>query len=219
MGHSSPSQQVVNRVDYPDDGGRIELPETAESHSAVEQPPLAGATKTNVTDTTESTDPANSNPSYAAAETLRESISSDRSSELSESQEMDLLPDDGGLEDDEETGLTGKERRRQWRRLVRQRRQQRQNEAQWPSEVEDVRVTTKERRAADWTVVRRLGINAVLIGLWYLFSLSISVVCLPKIKMENDGRRSSSWLSTTNGCFHQTTSTSTSRSSQPACTP
>lgn len=77
--------------------------------------------------------------------------------------------DDDELTDDEETGLTHAERKKRRRRKRR-------------STLLDARVagvpgdTTKtEEQLAKATLLRTYAINAVLIGLWYTFSISISV--------------------------------------------
>lgn len=129
----------------------------------------------------------------------------------SEELELDDMASDDGPTDDEETGLTTSERhtRRKWKR------RRNQLDARIGG---DVKVTKLEEKLADQSVVKRLVINAILIGLWYLFSLSISIVsilcCSPLLS------RTSSLIiySTTNGCSPPNTSISTSPSSQPAYT-
>ncbi|KAK4128156.1 TPT-domain-containing protein [Parathielavia appendiculata] len=71
------------------------------------------------------------------------------------------------LHDDEETGLTGKDRRRK-------RRKRRRNQLIDQRIVKDD-ISPEEKKQADLTVVRRLLINGALIGLWYFFSLLISL--------------------------------------------
>lgn len=75
---------------------------------------------------------------------------------------------DDDLRDDEETGLTAKERRRRHKKKTR-------------NTLLDQRIigdsnTADETREADQTVLRKLTVNGTLIGLWYLFSLCISLV-------------------------------------------
>lgn len=77
------------------------------------------------------------------------------------------LPSDEDLHDDEETGLTGKDRRRKGRK--------RQRNAQLDQRIARDNLNEDEKKAADRTVLRRLLINATLIGLWYFFSLCISL--------------------------------------------
>jgi solute carrier family 35, member C2 len=100
----------------------------------------------------------------------REFRSDDEShSSMSESLELDDIGSDGE-EVDEETGLTGKERQKY---LQRRRRQ----------DALDARITgaaglsVDEKKAADRNVMRKLVVNAILIAAWYVFSLSISLVC------------------------------------------
>ena len=77
--------------------------------------------------------------------------------------EMDDINSDAG---NEEAGLTAKERRR--RNTVQQRLQS--------HETSHVLLSKYDRQQADRVVVRKLIVNAVLIGLWYIFATSISVV-------------------------------------------
>lgn len=74
------------------------------------------------------------------------------------------------LTDDEETGLTQAERRKRRRR---KRRSTMLDERVAASNPGDVKRT--EEALAKATLVRTYAINAVLIGLWYTFSISISV--------------------------------------------
>lgn len=67
---------------------------------------------------------------------------------------------------DEETRLTKRERRQK-------RRQQDQLDVRIG---EHVAVSKHEARLADRDVIKKLLINSVLILLWYIFSLSISIV-------------------------------------------
>lgn len=78
---------------------------------------------------------------------------------------------DEDLHDDEETGLTGKDRRRK-------RRKRNRNQLLDQRIVRD-KITTEEKDEADRNVVKSLLINGALIGLWYFFSLLISLVRLP----------------------------------------
>ncbi|EER41646.1 solute carrier [Histoplasma capsulatum var. duboisii H88] len=97
---------------------------------------------------------------------------SDRSrhSSFAESEvlEMDFLASDDDLNDDEETGLTAKERRQRWKQRRRHRRE-------LDARIVEVKISEDGRRLADRAVVKRLGLNAILIGSWYIFSLSISI--------------------------------------------
>ncbi len=93
---------------------------------------------------------------------------SDDDLSTSEDVELDELSDDG-LQDDEETGLTKKDKSRRKRR-------RRRNTLLDQRIAADVQITAEEKREADQNVVKRSLINGLLIGLWYLFSLSISLV-------------------------------------------
>lgn len=79
---------------------------------------------------------------------------------------------DEDLHDDEETGLTGKDKRR---KRMKKKRHTRLDQ-RIVRERDDGALTAEEKREADQHVFRRSVINVVLIGLWYLFSLSISLV-------------------------------------------
>lgn len=79
--------------------------------------------------------------------------------------EMDDLSDDG-LQDDEETGLTGKDK---------DRRKRRRRRNTLLDERIAVTITDEEKKEADQNVLKKGIINGILIGLWYLFSLSISI--------------------------------------------
>ncbi|KAI9761683.1 MAG: hypothetical protein M4579_000917 [Chaenotheca gracillima] len=82
--------------------------------------------------------------------------------------EMDDFLSDEGLEDDEETGLTKEDRKKRRRRKRRNTRLD--SRVAGESKVSDV-----EKGLADQSVLKTSLINALLIGLWYLFSLSISI--------------------------------------------
>jgi solute carrier family 35 protein C2 len=82
--------------------------------------------------------------------------------------ELDDMRSEDGLEDDEETGLTGRDRRRR-------RRRKRRNTRLDQRIVEDPGYSKEEEKLANQNLMRSILINAVLIGLWYLFSISISV--------------------------------------------
>ncbi|KAF2478173.1 TPT-domain-containing protein [Lindgomyces ingoldianus] len=82
--------------------------------------------------------------------------------------ELDDMRSEDGLEDDEETGLTGRDRRQR-------RRRKRRNTRLDQRVAEDVRFTKDEEKLANQSLIRSMLINALLISLWYLFSISISV--------------------------------------------
>lgn len=81
----------------------------------------------------------------------------------------DLSDDDDNLEIDEETGLTGRDKSRRKRR-------RRRNTLLDQRIAGDVKISEEERKEADQTVFKSSLINGLLICLWYLFSLSISIV-------------------------------------------
>jgi solute carrier family 35 protein C2 len=91
--------------------------------------------------------------------------------ELSTSDDVELsaMSDDDGLQDDEETGLTGKDKQRRKKR-------RRRNTLLDQRIAGDGRVTAEEKNEANKSVVKNILVNVSLIGLWYLFSLSISIV-------------------------------------------
>ncbi|KAK8050376.1 hypothetical protein PG994_012106 [Apiospora phragmitis] len=74
---------------------------------------------------------------------------------------------DEDLHDDEETGLTRKDKRRK--------REKRRRNTRLDNRIARENLTEQERKEANQNVVRKIVINGVLIGLWYFFSLSISL--------------------------------------------
>ncbi|KAK4454757.1 hypothetical protein QBC34DRAFT_392543 [Podospora aff. communis PSN243] len=74
---------------------------------------------------------------------------------------------DEDLHDDEEAGLTGKDKRRK--------RQRRDRNTQLDHRIAPDTITEEEKKEADRNVLKRLLINITLILLWYTFSLSISL--------------------------------------------
>lgn len=95
---------------------------------------------------------------------------SDDDRSTSEDVELDELSDDG-LQDDEETGLTGQDKSKR-------KRKKRRNTLLDQRIAADVKITDEEKKEADQNVLKKGLINGLLIGLWYLFSLSISLVCI-----------------------------------------
>ncbi|KAH6660594.1 triose-phosphate transporter family-domain-containing protein [Truncatella angustata] len=85
----------------------------------------------------------------------------------SEESDADKSFSDEDLQDDEETGLTKKDRKR---RRAKKRRNQRLD-----NRIARKNISDEERREADQNVARKIAINCLLIGLWYIFSLSISL--------------------------------------------
>lgn len=100
--------------------------------------------------------------------------SSDLSSLVESDLDMDHLSSSDDLNDDEETGLTAQQKSARRRRRRKQRRR-------LDARIADVKASRKPGLGlalADKDVIKRLLVNAGLIGLWYFFSLSISIVSL-----------------------------------------
>lgn len=120
---------------------------------------------------------------------------------------------DEDLHDDEETGLTAKERKRKQRK--------RRRNTLLDQRIARDNVTADEKRQADQNVVKKLTVNGCLIGLWYLFSLCISLVSpvlICKTVCRSRHARANMNYSTTNGCSTPTDSTSPTHYSPPPCT-
>jgi solute carrier family 35, member C2 len=98
---------------------------------------------------------------------------SDASMTASEELEMDDLASDAGSEADEETGLTGKESRKHLH-------EQRQSVPLDARIAGNTTITKEAKELADQHVLKDLLMNALLIGLWYIFSLSISIVSITR---------------------------------------
>jgi len=133
----------------------------------------------------------------------------DSSKSTSEDVELDDLSEDG-LQDDEETGLTGKDKGR--------RKQRRRRNTLLDQRIAgDIKITDEEKKEADQNVFKKSLVNGILIGLWYLFSLSISIVsytiCHVCFTFSNFTP-----YSTTNGCSRPTTSISISPYLRHVCT-
>jgi len=86
-----------------------------------------------------------------------------------EEHEMDDLASDAGSEADEETGLTAKESKKYLQK-------QRQSVALDARIAGNTTITKEAKKIADQHVLKDLLVNAFLIGLWYIFALSISIV-------------------------------------------
>lgn len=82
---------------------------------------------------------------------------------------------DEDLHDDEETGLTARDRKRKQKK--------RRRNTLLDQRIARDRITEEERKEADQNVVKKLAVNGTLIGLWYLFSLSISLVSLSRARV------------------------------------
>lgn len=126
----------------------------------------------------------------------------------SEDVEMERMPSDDALTDDEETGLTGKDKRKRTRR--------RTLNSQLDERVAGSMGASNSRWSlADRNVIKASLINALLIASWYLFSVSISVVCyvVPSRTLQNFD----TFGSTTDGCLGKKPSISTFPYSLHAC--
>jgi solute carrier family 35 protein C2 len=136
----------------------------------------------------------------------RHGAASDDDISTSEDVELDDLSEDD-LQDDEETGLTGKDKSRRKKR-------RRRNTLLDQRIAGEVKITAEEKKEADQYVVKNILINGLLIGLWYLFSLSISIVGRSKARFPYP----TDACSTTSGCSIPNTSISTSHYFRPAHT-
>ncbi|KAM3080209.1 hypothetical protein ACMFMF_003618 [Clarireedia jacksonii] len=94
--------------------------------------------------------------------------SDDDSKSTSDDMELNNLSEEGDLQDDEETGLTAKSKAMRTKK-------KRRNTTLDHRIAGDAVITAEEKKAADKNVVKKSLINGVLIGLWYMFSLSISI--------------------------------------------
>jgi solute carrier family 35 protein C2 len=86
-----------------------------------------------------------------------------------ENKDEDTVSDED-LHDDEETGLTRKERRRK--------KQKKKRNTRLDQRIIREKITAEDKKAADQDIMKKLLLNASLIGLWYFFSLCLSLVCL-----------------------------------------
>lgn len=96
-------------------------------------------------------------------EDISDSASDESEKSDSEDLELDDMRSSDGLEDDEETGLTGRDRRRR-------RKKKRRNTLLDQRVVPDgggLGLTKEEERKADQTLLRSMLVNGILIGLWY----------------------------------------------------
>ena len=88
-----------------------------------------------------------------------------------EEMEMEELGDEDSLSDDEETGLRKADKKKRKRR--------RRRDTDLDARIGGSTMTAKqEQKVADKAVLRSLIINIILIGSWYFFSLSLSIVRL-----------------------------------------
>ena len=132
-------------------------------------------------------------------------------SSMSTSDDVELshLASGDALTDDEETGLTKKDKEHR-------KRKRRRNGHLDNRIAASAKASKQERRVADRNFVKAITINVLLILAWYLFSLSISIVSDHPIKCSLAAVH---WrCSTISGCLRRNTLTFISRSSRPACT-
>lgn len=111
---------------------------------------------------------------------VEETDASDLSSNADTLLEMEPMSSDND-HDDEETGLTAQQRRRRRRR----RKQRRELDARI-ADVKSSRHDFFRLGLADRNVIKTLLVNAILILMWYFFSLSISVVSVALLWMVSD---------------------------------
>ncbi|KAK0656539.1 triose-phosphate transporter family-domain-containing protein [Cercophora newfieldiana] len=114
--------------------------------------------------------PASSSRSQGSGSSRKQTGSYDEDSEIVaiEGEHADSSSvSDEDLHDDEEAGLTGKDKRRK--------RQRRDRNTQLDHRIAPDVITAEEKKEADRNVLKRLLINTTLILLWYIFSLSISL--------------------------------------------
>ena len=103
--------------------------------------------------------------------TAEDTDASEHSSVAIDNRDLDVMSSDDDDHYDEETGLTANQKRQRRRR----RRQRRKLDAR----IADGKHGIFQLDLADRNVVKRLVVNAGLILLWYIFSLSISIVSQP----------------------------------------
>ncbi|CAJ2513870.1 Uu.00g019890.m01.CDS01 [Anthostomella pinea] len=181
---ASSTTTSFNKIDWSSDGG---LPSSA--HAAhrrpedIEMDPIIGGPaghrrrrSTLTAGPSSSSQPPNTRTSRPRAASIK--TPGDPTAKISEeSQGLLVSPrpehvdddslSDEDLHDDEETGLTKKDKRKK--------RDKRRRNTRLDQRIVRDKITDEEKKEADQNFFRKLGINAVLIGLWYLFSLSISL--------------------------------------------
>lgn len=108
---------------------------------------------------------------HAGHSSDEEHVSDFSSRSTSDDVELHDLASEDGLTDDEETGLTRKDKRnRKWRK--------KKNTLLDQRILETGKISKQDGNSADKNVLRASLINALLIASWYLFSLSISIVSM-----------------------------------------
>jgi solute carrier family 35, member C2 len=98
----------------------------------------------------------------------------------SEEHELGLLDSESDVgEDDAEAGLDQDERRKYHKR-------KRRRDGLDARIAGTAGISIDGAKEADKSVMRKLITNAILIGLWYFFSLSISIVSMPVQRGSDD---------------------------------
>jgi hypothetical protein len=129
----------------------------ATSHARRRSSSLAGASAPNRTDKKKQR--AGRSDHILEEDRASDSEDSDNSGKTeSDDLELDDMSGDG-LEDDEETGLTGRDRRRR-------RRRKRRNTLLDQRIVPEVKLSREEAKLADQNMIQAMLVNALLIGLW-----------------------------------------------------
>lgn len=113
--------------------------------------------------------PSNQNAYSGTSGSIAEQEQEQASSARLDRDERESFGDED-LHDDEEAGLTSNDRTRKQKKKRRLTRLDQRIAAEKSLSIE-------EQREADKSVVKKLVVNATLILLWYIFSLSISLVC------------------------------------------
>ena len=93
----------------------------------------------------------------------------------SDTMEMEDMRSDDELDDDEETGLTQPERQKRTRRKEQNARLDKRISGEDRIDDGTDSINTTEKKLVTTTMLRNTIINALLIALWYSFSISISV--------------------------------------------
>ncbi|KAI2607507.1 triose-phosphate transporter family-domain-containing protein [Hypoxylon fragiforme] len=178
---SASSATTSFRADWSSDGANPSTTNTAgRQPEDIEMDPIAPTghrrRRSTLTATNPSlTQPSNSRTSRPRATSIKSSgdleakiseESHSRDASRSDNREDDSMSEED-LHDDEETGLTKKDKRRK--------QAKRRRNTRLDQRIARDKITDEERKEADQNVVKKLTINITLILLWYLFSLSISL--------------------------------------------
>jgi len=144
------------------------------SQSIIEMEPVRASRQQSTT-----TQPADADIQDSSARLLRrDSTTSDDESSIHSSDD----DDDDNLQDDPETGLAAKQRRRRQRRQNQKKKLDRRfvpdgsATASTGKHVDTTMMTAEERKLANRNFVKQSAINVMFVLLWYIFSLSLSIV-------------------------------------------